>query len=264
MLELFLKVAREACVLGGLVLKDYFGKLDPSQIKTKGEKDVFCIADSKSEECIIEHIKKHFPDHSVVAEEGGGEIKSEYVWYIDPLDGTKNFITGLPIFAVSIGLLKMDEPLVGAVYLPFYDSLYWAIKNQGAFKDGKRLKVSSRSPISRCSVVYGFPSRARRDVNMYLKIIREIFARVGSVRRLGAASVDLCLVAEGVFDGFIEFELRPWDVAAGVLISSEAGAKVWLPEGFSSSLDLCVGSELCFEFIKSVMQERFEIPGWKK
>ncbi|MCS7083884.1 MAG: inositol monophosphatase [Aquificaceae bacterium] len=255
MLEDALKVAREACVLGGLVLKDHFGKIEQSQILSKGEKDVFCIADRESEERIREHIARHFPDHAIVGEEGGGNEDGDFVWYIDPLDGTKNFLMGLPMFGVSVGLFNLGEPIVGAVYLPAFDSLYWAKRGSGAFKNGKALRVNPKSQINRCSVVYGFPSRAKRDLDNYLKIIKEVFIAVGSMRRPGAASVDLCLLAEGVFDCFMEFELRPWDVAAGLSIASEAGANIWLPGGFSSSLDLCVGYGPCFDFIKAVVEK---------
>jgi len=227
-LELFLRVAKESSLLGGQVLKEFYRKED-NLVMEKGEKDIYSLADKLSEERIREHIQKHLPDHKIVGEEEGGSADGEYVWYIDPLDGTKNYIAGFPIFGTSVGLLYRGEPIVGAVYLPAFDSLYWALKGGGAFKNGKPIRIRQKAKL-----------------------------KVGAMRRPGAAAVDLCLLAEGVFDGLLEFELNPWDVVAGSLIAKEAGAKVALTKGFSMGTDVYAGNDLCFPFIQEVLKLNLE------
>ncbi|MCY0866915.1 MAG: inositol monophosphatase family protein [Aquificota bacterium] len=256
-IELFLRVAKEASLLGGLVLKEFYRRED-NKVMEKGEKDVYSLADKLSEERIREHIQKHLPDHLVVGEEEGGSSDGDYVWYIDPLDGTKNYIAGFPIFGTSVGLLYKGKPLVGAVYLPAFDSLYWAAEGHGAYKNGKRISVRQKEKLKECYVAYGYPSRAKRDLNAYWNIFKEVFDKVGAMRRPGAAAVDLCLLAEGVFDGLLEFELNPWDVVAGTLIAKEAGAKVALSKGFSLGTDVYAGNEICFPFIEKVIKLNLE------
>ncbi len=251
--ELFLRVAKEASLLGGLVLKEFY-KREDNKVMEKGEKDIYSLADKLSEERIREHIQKHLPDHLIVGEEEGGSSDGDYVWYIDPLDGTKNYIAGFPIFGTSVGLLYKGEPLVGAVYLPAFDSLYWAAKGGGSYKDGKPIRVKQKEKLKECYVAYGYPSRAKRDLNIYWNIFKEVFDKVGAMRRPGAAAIDLCFVAEGIFDGLLEFELNPWDVAAGYLIATEAGAKVSLTRGFVKNTDVYAGNDLCFAFIENVIK----------
>ncbi|RMH80975.1 MAG: inositol monophosphatase [Acidobacteria bacterium] len=253
--ELFLRVAKESSLIGGLVLKEFYQRLSQEQVMEKGEKDVYSLADKTSEERIRSYILKNFPDHRVVGEEDGGSAEGDYVWYIDPLDGTKNYIAGFPIFGTSVGLLYRGEPLVGAVYLPFFDSLYWAMKGGGAYKNGRRIWIREKEGLKQCFVAYGYPSRAKRDLDSYWRIFKEVFDKVGAMRRPGAAAVDLCFLAEGVFDGLLEFELNPWDVVAGTLIAQEAGARVSLSKGFSMGTDVYAGNSLCFPFIEQIIKQ---------
>ncbi len=248
-----LRVAKESALLGGLVLKENFRRLNHQDVREKAEKDVVSYVDKVSEERIRDHIRRYFPDHCVVGEEGGGDEGCELVWFVDPLDGTKNYIMGFPVFATSVGLVYRGEPVVGAIYLPYFNTLYWAGKGMGAYKDGVRLYVSTRNIIERCSVAYGFPSRAERDLKVYWDIFRGMFDKVGSMRRPGAAAVDLCFLAEGVFDGLVEFELNPWDVCAGMVIVKEAGALVELTKGMSRGTDILAGTPYIFPFLKEVV-----------
>ncbi|MCS7284964.1 MAG: inositol monophosphatase [Hydrogenobacter thermophilus] len=257
-LEVFLKVAKESALIGGLVLKEHFGRLSQDDIKEKFEKDVVSIVDRISEERIRKYIKSNFPHHHVVGEEEGGEDKGEYVWYIDPLDGTKNYIAGFPIFGVSVGLTYRKEPIVGAVYLPYFDALYWALKGGGAYKNGKRVQVSKRKQVRQFFVAYGFPSRAKRDLNIYWRVFRDLFDKVGAMRRPGAAAVDLCFVAEGVFDGLVEFELNPWDVCAGTIIVQEAGGRVYLTKGLSKATDVIAGTPDAYPYIENAVKFSLE------
>ncbi|MCX8164735.1 MAG: inositol monophosphatase [Aquificaceae bacterium] len=256
-IELFLKVAKESAVLGGFVLKEFY-KREDNTVMEKGDKDIYSLADKLSEERIREHIQKYLPDHRVVGEEDGGLGDGEYVWYIDPLDGTKNYVAGFPIFGTSVGLLYKGFPVVGAVYTPLFDSLYWAVAGGGAFKNGKRIEVKQKNQLKECYVSYGYPSRAKRSLDSYWSIFKEIFDKVGAMRRPGAAAVDLCLLAEGVFDGLLEFELNPWDVVAGALVAKEAGALVSLTKGFSMATDVYAGNHLCYPFIESIVKLNLE------
>ncbi len=222
-LKEFLIAAKEATLLGGIVLKENFRKVEDESIEEKAEKDFVSYVDKTSEERIRDFLSRKFPDHRIVGEEEGGEEEGEFVWYIDPLDGTKNYIAGFPVFGVSVALSYKGEPVVGAVYLPYFDDLYWAAKGMGAFKNGRSISVSSTSEVKYSVVAYGFPSRAMRDLDTYWFIFKEVFDKVAAMRRPGAAAVDLCFLAEGVFEGLMEFELHPWDINAGIVILKEAG-----------------------------------------
>ncbi|ADC89694.1 inositol monophosphatase [Thermocrinis albus DSM 14484] len=257
-LHIFLRVAKEAALLGGAVLREYFGKLQEQDLSFKGEKDLVSLADKEAEERIRDHILRYFPHHGAVGEEKGGDRNTDFVWFIDPLDGTKNFVTGFPIFGVSVALTFREEPVVGAVYLPYTNNLYWAAKGLGAYKDGREIHVSYRKELKKCAVAYGFPSRARRNLDFYWKILKEIFDKVGSMRRPGAAAVDLCFLAEGIFDGLVEFELNPWDVAAGLLIVKEAGGMVELSKGLREGTDVVAGTPYLFPFLRDVCSHIME------
>ena len=260
MIEKFVEVAKNAALIGGQILKENFGKVKTENIEEKGEKDFVSYVDKLSEEKIKEFILKYFPDHEVVGEERGKEgTTSSYVWYIDPLDGTKNYINGFPIFAVSVGLVYEEKPIAGAVYLPYFDYLYWAGEGTGAYKNGKRIKVRENKSLKHAGVVYGFPSRSRRDIEVYLNIFKEVFYEVGSMRRPGAAAVDLCMTAEGIFDGFMEFEMKPWDVCAGLIIVKEAGGNYIINGEFSENVDVFAGNEYVLDFILRTASRYLEI-----
>jgi len=232
-LEKLLTVAQNAALIGGQVLKENFRKIKTEQIEEKAPKDFVSFVDKTSEERIREYLSKVAPEFSLLGEEGGIDLKGDLLWVIDPLDGTKNFLAGFPVFAVSVALVdpaKDFQPLVGAVYLPYFDQLYYASRGGGAFKNGNPLRVNiNKRNSKKCFLCYGFPSRASRDLNTYCNLTMEIFKKVASLRRPGAAAADLAYIAEGVFDGTFEFELKLWDVAAGSLLVTEAGGKVeWL------------------------------------
>jgi len=223
--EEFVRSAKEAALIGGLVLKENFRRVKDESVEEKAEKDFVSFVDRTSEERIRDFLSRRFPHHRIVGEEGGGVEEGEFVWYIDPLDGTKNYIAGFPIFGVSVGLSYLGEPIVGAVYLPAFDTLYWAGRGLGAYRNGKPISVSRTAEVKFAVVAYGFPSRAKRDLEVYWHIFRDLFDRVAAMRRPGAAAVDLCFVAEGIFEGLVEFELHPWDVNAGAVILKEAGGE---------------------------------------
>ncbi len=225
-LEDFLLSAKEAAVIGGLILKENFKKIKLNDIEEKGRKDFVTYVDRLSEERIRDFILSKYPNHAFLGEEDGiiGNKNSEYLWIVDPLDGTKNYINGFEIFAVSVALQhrETEEVITGSIYIPMLDKLFWASKGNGAYMNGKKISVSNRSP-ELAIVATGFPFRNPEEIDKYLKAFREAMIRFSAVRRPGAAAVDLALTAEGVFDGFFEMKLSIWDIAAGSLLVKEAG-----------------------------------------
>ncbi|HID79499.1 MAG TPA: inositol monophosphatase, partial [Aquificales bacterium] len=165
-LDRLLTVAKESALIGGQVLRENFGKVKTEEIEEKGPNDFVSFVDRKAEERIRDYLKVKFPEFSILGEEGGLEEKGNLFWVIDPLDGTKNFLAGFPIFGVSVALVDAEknfQPLVGAVYLPYWGNLYYASIGSGAFKDGKPIKVNAnKKELKKCFFCCGFPSRAKR------------------------------------------------------------------------------------------------------
>ncbi len=209
----------------GRILKERFGKYN--RIDFKGDINLVTDTDRISQEFIREEIKKIYPDHSLLSEEGL-EIRTQspFRWIIDPLDGTTNFAHGLPVFAVSIAVEFEGEIFGGVVYNPVMDELFWSEKGKGAYLWQERIRVSETESLSKSLLATGFPYDIREDSNNNLNYFSRFAIRAQAIRRMGAASIDLCYVACGRFDGFWELKLFPWDVAAGTLIVEEAGGKI--------------------------------------
>jgi myo-inositol-1(or 4)-monophosphatase len=207
------------------VLLGYFERLSSIEVEEKARNDFVTEADKKSEMIIIKTIQEVFPQHSIVAEETGRYEGNDWKWYIDPLDGTKNFIHGLPVFCISIGVEFRGELVAAVVRAPLLDQTFVAEKGEGAYCNGKRMKVSER-PFENGLIATGFPFRGKDLLNDYLKCFKEVFLKVSGIRRCGSAAIDLAYTAKGVFDGFWEMSLHPWDIAAGVLLIEEAGGVV--------------------------------------
>ncbi len=259
-LKEFILAAKEAALIGGIVLKENFRKVKDESIEEKGDKDFVSYVDRTSEERIMDFLSKKFPQHRIVGEEEGGQEEGEFVWFIDPLDGTKNYIAGFPVFGVSVALSYRGEPVVGAVYLPAFDTLYWAGRGEGAYKNGRPIRVSQTSDVRYSVVAYGFPSRARRNLDTYWLIFKEVFDKVAAMRRPGAAAVDLCFVAEGIFEGLIEFELHPWDINAGAVILSEAGGSFRIMES-GRKRDIIASNGKIQAFLEDVVERHLKEVG---
>jgi myo-inositol-1(or 4)-monophosphatase len=228
-------IAREA---GALVLHYFRQKLE---IEYKGEADLVTAADRASEALIRERISSQFPGHDVLGEEQGlTDSGSEYRWYVDPLDGTTNFAHGYPVFCVSLGLehrtANSARRIAAVVYDPTRDELFSAALRRGAKLNGEPIQVSKIGRLKECLVATGFPSH-KRHKNPNIFFYHQITLRTHGVRRAGSAAIDLCNVACGRFDGFWEFNLNPWDTAAGVLIIEEAGGKVTRFDGSEFQID---------------------------
>lgn len=222
MLEKVIQIAKEA----GEIAREGFGK--NFLIETKGSlTNLVTEYDKKCEEAIISFIKKEYPTHSILAEESGKqERSSEYIWVIDPIDGTTNYAHGLPIFSVSIAVLKNDELICGVVYDVMRNALYSSEKGSGAFCNNRKLKVSDNDDLRKSVLVTGFPYNVSENPDFAYERFAAFLKVARAIRRLGSAALDMCYVAEGVFDGFWEVSLNPWDMAAGKLLIEEAGGLV--------------------------------------
>ena len=212
--------------IAGEIIREGFGKNFSIEYKTNLSNLVTEI-DKKSEETIINFVKKEFPTHSVLAEETGShKASSEYLWVVDPLDGTSNFAHGFPIFSVSIGVQKNNETVCGVVYDVMNDIVYSSEKGSGAFRNEQKIFVSENDDIRKSMIVTGFPYNVAENPDHVFERFIAFLKTARAVRRLGSAAIDFCYVASGVFDGFWEVHLNPWDLCAGKLIVEEAGGLV--------------------------------------
>ena len=220
-----LKTAVKAAIEAGKIHLKYFRKL-----KSYGFKEyvtnIVTKADVESEKAIMNIIRREFPEHGFLAEESGEENSSgEYRWIIDPLDGTVNYAHGFPLFCSSVAVQKNGVTLAGAVYAAYIDELFTGIKGKGAFLNGRKLKVSGQNSLSKSLTGTGFPYSIYYKQGKQFEWFKNI-ASTGPVRRGGAAALDLCYVAAGVFEGFFEQGLKPWDTAAAALLVEEAGGRI--------------------------------------
>lgn len=204
----------------------YKALCDEKIIEFKGEIDIVTPTDKAAEKAVTDIIKKKFPDHAILAEESRPEGHSPYRWIIDPLDGTTNFAHGLPHAAVSIALTEKGTAILGGVLDPFRKELFFAEKGKGAFVNKARITVSKTKALDHAMLATGFPYDRREHADKYLALYKAFMVKTQGIRRLGSASLDLCYVACGRYDGFWELKLHPWDTAAGALIAEEAGGTV--------------------------------------
>lgn len=235
------EVAVEAAHAGREVLRGYF-RADNLQVRSKGHHDFVTRADHESEEAILGVIRDAFPDHHILAEESGHEgpedersddertdeelAADRYQWLVDPLDGTSNFLQGVPVFCISIACRHRGRGVAAAVLEPLRDDLFTAHRGGGATLNGENISASPRPGLEGAFLATGYPFRAHEALDTYLECFRDIFVRTRGIRRLGAAALDLAYTAAGIFDGFFEFRLSPWDIAAGSLLVQEAGGVV--------------------------------------
>ncbi len=218
---------RAAAEAGAAVLLGYF-RSDRLDVRVKAQNDFVTQADQESEAALTAELLSRYPSHRILAEEGtlnpAGD--SPFEWVIDPLDGTTNFLQGLPVWAVSIAC-RREEELVAAVVLdPCSRNVFTAARGEGAFWNDRPMRVSERSSLDGAFLATGYPFRAKAALDVYLEMFRAIFQEARAIRRCGAAALDLAYTAAGVYDGFFEFRLSPWDVAAGALLIEESGGAI--------------------------------------
>jgi myo-inositol-1(or 4)-monophosphatase len=213
-------IAREA---GALLVRFFERRI---AFEYKGEHDLITEADRASETLIVERLRSHFPSHAIVAEEGSGHAaRSEYCWYVDPLDGTTNFAHGFPVFNVTLALEHAGRLIAGVVYDPIRDEMFSAERGSGAYLNGRRIHASRADRLEQALVATGFPNMRRRD-SINVLFFHQMAMATHGVRRPGAAALDLAYVAAGRLDAFWEFGLKSWDMAAGLLLVEEAGGSI--------------------------------------
>lgn len=222
MLNIAVKAARRA---GGIINRAT-RNLDLVSIKEKAANDFVSEVDREAEQAIIRTLREAYPGHAILAEESGASGQSEYQWIIDPLDGTTNFIHGFPQYSVAIALLHKGTVTQAVVYDPGRNDLFTASRGRGAFLNDQRMRVSKRTGLKSALIGTGFPFRQLEHLDAYLAILRDMMKGSAGIRRAGSAALDLAYVAAGRLDGFWEFGLSPWDMAAGALLIIEAGGLV--------------------------------------
>jgi len=251
-------IARQA----GAVLMSGYGNV--RHVQQKGAIDLVTEFDKRSEDLILSFLQQEFPEHAILAEESGRkETISEYQWVIDPLDGTTNFAHGIPIFCVSIGLLKNNDPMLGVVYDPFRDEMFSAESGCGATLNNQPIHVSSRTELGQAVISTGFPYDVRTNPRNNLAQFAQFQLRTQAVRHLGSAALDCTWTAMGRLDGYWEFGVKAWDVGAGTLIVREAGGRVTFMDGdenFLSTDSILVSNGLLHEQMHRVLVEGTEAP----
>ncbi len=223
-LERFKAVAQEA---GKLVREGYHTAKD---VKHKGVVDLVTEYDVRTEQLIIERLEEYFPDYALIGEESfEGLFDHDKAIYVDPIDGTTNFVHGIPHLGISIGLWEGGKPVAAVVYNPILDELFWAEAGKGSYCNDKPIKVSTQTDLQQSLIATGFPyAKVKREAEYrwVIDVISSILPHIRDIRRLGAAAIDLCYLAQGRIDAFYEIDLMPWDVAAGILIVQEAGGRI--------------------------------------
>ncbi len=234
MLNIAIQAARQA----GKTIMRYMDQLDLLQVDEKSHNSLVSDIDKMAEAEIIQHLRKAYPNHAILAEESG-EIPadSEYCWIIDPLDGSTNYLHSFPHYAVSIAMQYRGKLELACIYDPMRQELYTANKGKGAYLNAKRIRVSSPHSLQQALIGTGFPHRDPEQLETYLKQFKAIFPKTADVRRAGSAALDLAFVAAGRLDGFWESNLQPWDMAAGILLVQEAGGFVTDFNGQENSLN---------------------------
>ncbi len=222
-----IETAKKAALAAGEIIMQHFRKVPPEAIRSKQKNDFLSFVDEQSEQAIISTIRNAFPDHAFLAEESGASQNSDaHLWIIDPLDGTTNYITGLPVFAVSIALQFKGELILGVIYDPLHEEMFWAEKGKGAFLNDQPIHVTQKARLDQSLIATGFPFKAKHFLDTYLAAFKDVFQSSVGMRRMGAAAIDLAYVAAGRFDGFWEIGLSPWDIAAGAILIREAGGRI--------------------------------------
>jgi myo-inositol-1(or 4)-monophosphatase len=241
LINVMVKAARRA----GRSLKRDLGEIENLQVSLKGPANFVTLADKRAEEMLHADLTKARPGYGFIGEEGGireGQDRS-HTWIVDPLDGTTNFLHGIPHFAISIGLQREGTMIAGLIFNPANDELYIAERGKGAFLNDQRLRVAGRRNLSECVIACGLPHIGRGDHNLSRLEMMEIQNRVAGLRRFGAASLDMAFIAAGRLDGYWERNLSPWDMAAGAIIVREAGGMVSCVDGESDPLK--TGNLIC-------------------
>lgn len=238
----YISTASEIARSAGALLLEYFARGVKTEYKGVGTVDVVTEADRAAEKLIVGELGKAFPNHGILGEEGArSQGAGEYLWYVDPLDGTTNFAHGFPVFCVSMGLARGNEVIAGVILDPTRNELFTAERGGGAALNGETIHVSKVTTLGESLLGTGFPSK-KRHLNPNIYFYHQLTLKSHGLRRAGSAALDLACVASGRYDGYWEFNLNPWDISAGVLLVEEAGGKISHMDG--SKLDLAASREV--------------------
>lgn len=257
MLNIAIRAARSA---GNLIVR-YLERVDRLSVTEKAYNEFVTEVDQQAENVIVEVIRRAYPQHSILGEEGGQRQGDDYTWVIDPLDGTTNFLHGFPQFSVSIGLKYRDRLAQAVVYDPLRNELFTATQGQGAQLNERRIRVSRCRHLRDALLGTGFPYRFLADVDAYLAIFRDLVVSTAGIRRPGSAALDLAYVAAGRLDGFWEFGLKEWDMAAGSLLIQEAGGIVGDPQGgdeYLSGGDIVTGNPKIYQALLATIRPHLD------
>lgn len=258
-------LCQEVCQLtkkvGGFIRSEQ-KKFSTNSIEVKGKNDFVSYVDKSAEMQLVEALSKLLPESGFIAEEGTSNKKGDlYNWIIDPLDGTTNFIHGIPCFAISIALMRNEELILGVIYEINLDECFYAWEGSNAFLNGKEIHVSKAATLADSLIATGFPYYDYSRMDDYMKLFNYFMKHTHGLRRLGSAATDLAYVACGRFDGFYEYSLQPWDVAAGAFIVKQAGGKVTDFSGknnFIFGKEIVAGNSSCFEEFLNTVKEHFK------
>ncbi len=257
-LQVVLQQTQEIAKEAGAFIRKERQNFNLNSVEHKGLNDMVSYVDKEAEKILVDRLNHLIPNAGFITEEGTVEMKSAvYTWIIDPLDGTTNFIHGLPVYSVSIGLTFQNELVLGVVYEINLDECFYALKGHGAFCNGKPIHVSKAQKLENSLIATGFPYSAFGEIETYLSVLKLMMQKTHGVRRLGSAAVDLCYVAAGRVDAYFEFNLNSYDIAAGAIIVQEAGGIV---SDFKKGNDFLFGREMIASN-SSIYEEFCEVLG---
>lgn len=258
-------LCQEVCTLSkevGIFIKSERNKFSSDKIEIKGKNDLVSYVDKTSEKLIVEKLSQLLPESGFIAEEGTSSKKGEqYNWVIDPLDGTTNFIHGIPCYAISIALMRNKELVMGVVYEINFDECFYAWEGSKAYLNGNEIHVSATSKLADSLLATGFPYYDYNRMDEYMDVFKHFMKNTHGLRRLGSAATDLAYVACGRFEGFYEYSLQPWDVAAGAFIVQQAGGKVTDFKGEENYIfgrEIVAGNAACFDEFLDVVKHYFK------
>lgn len=258
-------LCQEVCTLSkevGIFIKSERNKFSVDKIEIKGKNDLVSYVDKTSEKLIVEKLSQLLPESGFIAEEGTSSKKGEhYNWVIDPLDGTTNFIHGIPCYAISIALMRNNVLVLGVVYEINFDECFYAWEGSKAYLNGNEIHVSATSKLADSLLATGFPYYDYNRMDEYMEVFKHFMKHTHGLRRLGSAATDLAYVACGRFEGFYEYSLQPWDVAAGAFIVQQAGGKVTDFKGEENYIfgrEIVAGNAACFDEFIDVVKHYFK------
>lgn len=250
-----ISVSKEA----GAFIRAEANTFQRGHIEQKGLNDLVSYVDKQAEKLIVARLAEILPEAGFIAEEGTSDKRgAQYNWIIDPLDGTTNFIHGLPVYAVSIGLARKDEPVLGVIYEIVKGDCFYAVEGGKAFLNEEQIAVSPVDSLEESLIATGFPFREFKNVDKYLDLQKEFMYRTHGVRRMGSAAIDMAYVACGRFEGFFESNLKPWDIAAGIVIIKQAGGIISDYTGGNNYLfggDIVAAGQVHSEMLKLVQEK---------